>query len=231
MLYSVLYIRPITSKPMNRVSAPVTPPSRTTASRLTASSYSFNLARSWPPSACPNSLDHSFPVHLRTRSITATKCISKLARSQPRNVSLTSHDYSLQVGTITASQCISELTRSRLPSSHDHGLQVHLQTCPIAASKYISQSTRSRPPGASLSSLDQGLPVHLQTHSIMASKCISELHDLGLQMHLPTHSITASKCISKFNSISASKCISKLARSRPPSTSPSSHDHGLQVHL
>jgi len=32
-------------------------------------------------------------------------------------------------------------------------------------------------------------------------------------------------------SIAGSKCISKLARSRPPSASPNSLDHGLKVHL
>jgi len=37
MLYSILYICTIPSQPMNRVSAPVTPPSGTTASRLSVS--------------------------------------------------------------------------------------------------------------------------------------------------------------------------------------------------
>ena len=64
MLYSILYISTITSYTMNRVSAPVAPPSRTTASRLTAPKYYCNLARSWPPSASPNSLDHSLQVYL-----------------------------------------------------------------------------------------------------------------------------------------------------------------------
>jgi len=67
---------------MNRVSAPVAPASRTTASRLTASKYSSNIARSWPPSASPNSLDHGLQVHLQTRSITASECISEFTRSQ-----------------------------------------------------------------------------------------------------------------------------------------------------
>jgi len=42
--------------------------------------------------------------------------------------------------------------------------------------------------------------------------------DLGLQVHLQTRSITASKC------------ITELTRPRPPSASPNSIDHGLQVH-
>ena len=44
MLYSILYIRTIKSQSMNRVSASLAPPSRTTASRLTAIEYSSNLA-------------------------------------------------------------------------------------------------------------------------------------------------------------------------------------------
>jgi hypothetical protein len=66
---------------------------------------------------------------------------------------------------------------------------------------------------------------------ISASTWIFQLLDLCLQMHLQTRSILASKRIFEFNSISACKCVSKLARLRPPSTSPSSHDHGLQVYL
>ena len=93
---------------MNGVLAPV-PPTRTTASRYTASKYSSNLARSWRPSASPNSLDHGLQVHLQTRSITASKCISKLARYWPPS----SLDYGLQFRSITASKCISKLARSR----------------------------------------------------------------------------------------------------------------------
>jgi len=95
----------------------------------TASKYSSNLARSRPPSASPNSLDHSLQVHLQTRSMTATKWISKLARLRPPSL----HDHGLPVHlwgqSILASKCISEFTRSRPPSAYlnslDHGLQVH----------------------------------------------------------------------------------------------------------
>ena len=59
MLSSILNFPRLTNQPMNRVSAPVAAPFRTTTSRLTASKYSCNLAPAWPPSACPNSLDHS----------------------------------------------------------------------------------------------------------------------------------------------------------------------------
>jgi hypothetical protein len=108
-----------------------------------------------------------------------------------------------------------------------HSLHVHLQTRSITASKFISELH------------DCSLQMHLQTRSITASKCISELHDRGLEMHLQTRSIATSKCMSEFNLISASNCISKLTRlrprsaslsSRPPSPSPNSLDHGLQVH-
>jgi len=113
---------------MNRVSAPVSPPSR-----LTASKYSSSLARSWPPSASPNSFDHSLQVrtlmsskyispnsledglqvHLQTCSITASKGIFTLAQLRPLSVSPISLNYGLQVCTITASECISKFTRSR----------------------------------------------------------------------------------------------------------------------
>jgi len=109
----------------------------------TASKYLSNLARSWPPSVSPNSLDHGLQVYLQTRSITASKCISKLARSRPPSVSPDSLDYGLQVRTIMASMCISKLARSQPPSaslsSLDLSLKVHLQTRSITASKCISE--------------------------------------------------------------------------------------------
>jgi len=138
----------------------------------TASKYLSNLARSRPPSASPNSLDHGLQVYLQTHSITAcklrtimaSKCISKLARSRPPSASLSSLDLSLQVHlqthsitaskcisefTITASKCISQLARLRPPSLHHHGLQLHLQTGSITASKCISEITQSPSPSAS----------------------------------------------------------------------------------
>jgi len=135
-------------KPINIVSAVITPPFRSTASRSTTSKYSSNLDRSWSPSASPNSLDHGLQVHLQTRSITTSKCISQL------------HDFSLQMHlqtrSITASMCISEL--NMIPASKcisellDLDLQMHLQTRSIMASKCISEF-----------------------NSIAASKCISKL--------------------------------------------------------
>jgi len=154
---------------MKRVSAPGAPsidclPVLVQTRSITVSKCISKLARSRPPSASPNSLDHGLQVHLQTRSIAASKCISKLARLQP-------------------------------PSSHDHGLQVH-----------ISKLARSWPPSASPNSLDHGLQVYLRTRSITAFKCITTLarlrppssHDHGLQVHLQTRSITASEGISEF---------------------------------
>jgi len=77
---------------MNRVSAAVAPPSKSTAYK-----YSSNLAWSLPASASPNSLYQGLQVDLWLHSISASKCISKLARSRPRSVSLCSLDSGLQV--------------------------------------------------------------------------------------------------------------------------------------
>ena len=158
---------------------------------------------------------------------TTSRYSSNLDWSWPQSASPTSLNLGLQVHfqtrSITSSKCISEfnlISASKcISESLDLGLQMYCQTRSITASKCISELT------------DLGLQIHLQTRLITASMCISELLDLGLQMHLQTRSITASKCISEFNSISASKWISKLTRSRPPCTSPSSNNHGLQVRL
>jgi len=68
--------------------------------RITA----FKFASSRTPSA-----------YLQTRSIAASKCISKLARSRPKSAS---------------------------PNSLDHALKVHLSTRSITASKYIANDRR-----------------------------------------------------------------------------------------
>ena len=159
LLYSTLYIPTIASKPMNGISAGVAPPSQSTASGSTTSKYSSHLDRSWPTSASPNSHDYGLQVHLwvtrsrppsaslnllgyglqvylETCSITASKCISKLARSGPPSASLSY--------TISASKCISTLTPSRPPSAS--------LSYSITASQCFSKPAWSRPPGASLSS-------------------------------------------------------------------------------
>jgi hypothetical protein len=64
-------------------------------------------------------------VHLSVHSISASKSISKLARSRPPSAS---------------------------PHSIHHGLQVHHSVHSILASKCISKRARSRPPSILLSS-------------------------------------------------------------------------------
>jgi len=75
-----------------------------------------------PLSTPPISLDHSLQVHLQTRSVTASECISKLDRSRPPSAS---------------------------PNSLDHGLKVHHWVNSTSASKFISQFIRSPSPSAS----------------------------------------------------------------------------------
>jgi len=122
--------------------------------------YSSKLARSRPRSVSLSSLNLVLQLHLQTRSITASKCISKLARLRPPQVHL-------QTPSITISDCISKFTRSRPPSvspnTLDYRLQVH----------------RSRPPSVFPNTLDYRLQVHLQSRSITASECISEFTRLS----------------------------------------------------
>jgi hypothetical protein len=116
--------------------------------------------RSIAASKCISELhNHGLQMHLQTRSITASKCISefnlisaskcisKLAQSQPPSVSLYSHDAGLQTCSITISECISQFTRlgppSVSPNTLDYRLLVHLQTRSITASECISEFTQS----------------------------------------------------------------------------------------
>jgi len=120
-------------------------------------------------------------VLVESCSITASKCISTLARSRHPSGSPNLLDHGLQVYAhsrmitaskfatswppsaypqthmITASKCISHLARSQPPRLHYHGLQVH-----------ISKLARSRPPSVSPHSLHYGL----QVRKIKAVKCI-----------------------------------------------------------
>ena len=137
-----------------------------------ASECISNLAQSQPPSASPNLLHHGLQVYFQTRSITAckfarswpssaylqprlitaSKCISRLARLRPAR----SHDHGPQVH-------ISKLARSRPPSVSPDSLNYVLRVRSITASKCISKLARLWPP-----------QVHLQTRSITASEYISE---------------------------------------------------------
>jgi len=146
---------------------------------ITASKCISEFTRSRPPSASPNSHNHGLQVHLQTRSITASsvslnshdyglqtrsipasKCISKLARSRSRSVSLCSLDHSLQVHLQTRSITASSVSLN----SHDYGLQ----TCSITASKCTSKLARSRPWSVTLSSLDRHFQAHFQLLSSTA---------------------------------------------------------------
>jgi hypothetical protein len=132
--------------------------------------------RQRPPNASSNPLDRGLQVylsvqldlglqvHLQTRSITGSKCLSELTQSRPPSASPNSLDHGLQVHlqtcSITASKCISKLARLQPPNSLNHGLQVYLRTCSITISKCISQFTRSRPSSASRNSRHDSLQVY-----------------------------------------------------------------------
>jgi len=227
------FILTISSWPLNVALASGVPPHRSTAtgqfsiraSKLKSPSHIPTVASYLPDelSSGAPSIDR-LQVLVQTRLITASKFISKLARSRPPSVS---------------------------PDSIDHGLQVHLWVHSISASQCISKLARSWPPSASLNYLHLGLPVHLQTRLITASKCISKLARSGapsvspdsLNYSLKGRTIMASKCVSptsldhglqvylQIPSITASKCLSKVARSRPRSISLSSPDRHFQAHL
>ena len=147
----------------------------------TRSILASTLARSRPLRVSPNSVDYSLQSH----SITASKCIAKLAGlwpaslhdhghqlhiakldwSRPPSVSPNSLDYSLH-------KCISKLPRSRSRSaslsSVDHCLQEYLQICSITASMCISNVARSQPRSVSLSSLDHHCQAQLELLSSAA---------------------------------------------------------------
>ena len=117
----------------------------------------------------PTSLDAGFQVHLQTPSITASKCISRLARLQ--SVSL--HDHGLQVhlqiGSITTSKFAQSWLSSTSPHSLDYGFQVRT----MMASK------------SSPYSCNQNLGVNLKVHSITASKCLSEILPITASTSIP----------------------------------------------
>ena len=106
-------------------------------------------------------------MHLQTRSIMASKCISELSPSRPPSASPNSIDHGLQVHlqtrSIGGSKCISRLTQLQPERSHNHGLEVR-----------IPNLARSRPPSVSPNTLDYRLQVPLQSRSITASEYISE---------------------------------------------------------
>jgi len=132
--------------------------------------YISKLARSWPPSASPYTLDSSLQVCL----VMAFKCISKLARL--RHASL--HSPRLEVH-------ISTIAWWWPPSWHDHDLHVHLQTPTITASKCISKIARLGPPSSHVHCLG----VHLSVHSTTV------WWDCGARTQIPHQPHFATSCI------------------------------------
>jgi hypothetical protein len=106
-------------------------------------------------------IDH-LHVHLQSRSIMASKCVSELAQPQPPSISLNSHDYRVKVCTITASKCITKLAWSQTRSASRNLLE--------QAPMCISKLARSQVPSLSPNLLNCGL----QTHLNAASKCSFE---------------------------------------------------------
>jgi hypothetical protein len=151
---------------MNTVSTPVPPPSRT---------YRLQI-------------DHLL-VLVQSRSIMASRCISKLARSRPPSASPHSLNRGLQLHlqsrSTTASKLAGSWPPSASPNSLDQGLQLNLLTRSITASKCISKRALLRPASS---------------------------HDHGLQAHLPPRSMTASECISEFIRLSFSSAPRSWAR-------------------
>ena len=161
-------------------------------------------------------------MHLQTRSIAASKCISRLDRSRPPSASLSSLHLGLpvhlQTRSITACKCFSEFTPSWPPSpstnSIDHGLLVHLHTRSIAASKCISRLARLRPE----CSQNHGLHVHIPNLAQSQPPSVSpNTLDYRLQVHLQSRSITASEYISEFtrSSFSGTPRIALKLRLQP----------------
>jgi hypothetical protein len=112
----------IPASKLTRSRHPISAPNFLDYRLQTRSIAAYKFAQSWPPSA-----------YLQTRQIMASKCISKLAQSQPPSVS---------------------------PNSLDYGLQVDIQTSLITISECISKFTRSQPPSVSLNTLHYHLPGH-----------------------------------------------------------------------
>ena len=164
LLYSTLYIPTMRSLSINRVSAPMAPPSKSTSSRSTDSKNS-NLDWLWPPSASSNLLGHGLQVCLQTCMIIA----SQFAQSWPPTVSLSGYADSSQVHlwghSMSASKCNPILTQSpgssASPNSLDYGLQVHGCVYSMFGSKCISKLTQSRPSSSSPTLLNHRLKVHL----------------------------------------------------------------------
>jgi len=115
-------------------------------------------------------------VHLQTRWITTSKCMSK--RIQPRPPS--SYDHALQVYLQTRSIWAIKFTLTRPPSSfiillkHNLGVNVNIQ--PIMGSKWILRDARSLPQSLWLSSLYCHFQPHLEL--LFSSACSKSWHTM-----------------------------------------------------
>jgi len=132
------------------VSSPWQPKGKVTLSHC----CSCELTNWWIESKHPAGLQVLFQpcsiglqVHLQTRLITASTCISEFTRSWPPSASPNSLDHGLQVRIIMASKRISKLgwswSASASPKSLDYGLQVHRWVHLITASQCITKLARS----------------------------------------------------------------------------------------
>jgi len=181
---------------MNLVSAPVAPPSKTRASRLSAANYSSHLPRLWPPSASSCPLDHIHQVHFQTHSIRDCRCKTNLVsfrspRSHDRGLHLhiskhtwsrspiTSaialhHDHGVNVSfhSILLSLKISNLVWLRPPMMKTNGLLGYLKTGLTKASAGISKFTWLQPSCVCANTLNRNIQVNLNGDMIPDLKCI-----------------------------------------------------------
>ena len=133
------------------------------------------MASMTSPRSSPNSLDHGDGVHIEVHLITASKCLSKLPRSQPQSASLSSLDHILQEYLQTHSIMDSKFAWSWPFEVHRHTYLIttsmFAQSWPPMSIPKLAQSqspsaspnlAQSQPWSASQSSLDHHHQAHLK---------------------------------------------------------------------
>lgn len=164
----------ITSELMNMVSAPIMPPTQSTASRTSTSTYSFNLDGLLPPSETPTTLNHGF--HICT--ILTTKCTSQYARLHPGRGTAGQLHFGLQqhsqTWSIAGSWCIPQLTQSCPLSKSPTMLNYSHKVRMLIASMCNSKLSQSQSQSATQYSLILDLQVHHPYLTIMSLMCISK---------------------------------------------------------
>jgi len=118
-----------------------------------------------PLNTRPILLDHGLQVHLHTPSITASKCISKLARLRPPRPHYHGLPVHLQRCSITVSKCISKLARLWPQSVSPNLLSYGLLTHSITASKCISKFARLCTRSASVYPVDHAVLKRLSSNA------------------------------------------------------------------